>query len=311
VKRVAAIVLCMLVAALPATAADSATPLLDLALKGKFSRIPDERDVARDLKQAEHALRQANAPADADCAASIGAVRFAALHMEVGSALTARGDYPLALRAFNRALACRPHDPWILLSVGTAQFDSRDYAGTRATLDNALRLDPRAVYLQRLAGKLAFVNEDWAEAVTRFRYAASGDADREQASYAQLMYWLAQMRAGMPNPAFVERKAPEGWPNPLFEYLRGVLTEQQVADATQSDDEEEETSNRDQEKLCEALFYVGQARYARGEKDIARRYFAAVINLKVVYFIEHGLARAEIAKLSGGVAATSESARRP
>jgi lipoprotein NlpI len=300
----------MLAAALPAAGADSDTPLLDLALKGKFSRIPDERDVARDLKQAEHALRQANAPADADCAASIGAVRFAALHMEVGSALTARGDYPLALQAFNRALACRPHDPWILLSVGTAQFDSRDYAATRATLDTGLRLDPRAVYLHRLAGKLAFINEDWAEAVTRFRYAASGDADREQASYAQLMYWLAQMRAGMPHPAFAERKAPEGWPNPLFEYLRGGMTEQGVADATKADDDDEETSNREQERLCEALFYVGQARYARGEKDIARRYFAAVINLKVVYFIEHGLARAEIAKL-GNATAKSGSAPSP
>ena len=61
------------------------------------------------------------------------------------------------------------------MSLGSAQFDSRDYAGARATLNEALRINPRAVYLHRLAGQLAFVNEEWAEAVSRYRYAASGE----------------------------------------------------------------------------------------------------------------------------------------
>jgi lipoprotein NlpI len=50
--------------------------------------------------------------------------------------------------------------------------------------------------------------------------------------------------------------------------------------------------------LCEALYYVGEEYWARGQPDVAREYFAAVVNIKVVGFIEHGMALAEIARLT-------------
>jgi lipoprotein NlpI len=45
------------------------------------------------------------------------------------------------------------------------------------------------------------------------------------------------------------------------------------------------------------LFYVGEAYWARGQLDVARDYFTALVNIRVIYFLEHGLALAEIAKL--------------
>ena len=51
------------------------------------------------------------------------------------------------------------------------------------------------------------------------------------------------------------------------------------------------------ERLCEALFYVGEEYWARGQPEVARDYFAALVNLKIIDFLEHGLALAEIAKL--------------
>jgi lipoprotein NlpI len=51
------------------------------------------------------------------------------------------------------------------------------------------------------------------------------------------------------------------------------------------------------ERLCEALFYVGEEYWARGDTGVARDYFAALVNLRVLYFLEHGLALAEIAHL--------------
>jgi lipoprotein NlpI len=56
-------------------------------------------------------------------------------------------------------------------------------------------------------------------------------------------------------------------------------------------------NNSTDERLCEALYYVGQAYWARGQPDVALEYFTALVNIKVIYFLEHGLALADIAKL--------------
>jgi lipoprotein NlpI len=49
--------------------------------------------------------------------------------------------------------------------------------------------------------------------------------------------------------------------------------------------------------LVEALYYVGELRLVQGETDLARRHFAAVVNVKVPYFVEHRLARAQLARM--------------
>jgi lipoprotein NlpI len=61
--------------------------------------------------------------------------------------------------------------------------------------------------------------------------------------------------------------------------------------------------------LTEALFYIGQLRLAEGQREKARRHFAAVVNLKVVYYIEYGMARAELAKMRASEAETARSAQ--
>jgi lipoprotein NlpI len=113
------------------------------------------------------------------------------------------------------------------------------------------------------------------------------------------MLGLAQMRAGVPEPEYVERTPGEGWPQPLLEHLRDEITEAALIEPIlegDSDDNEQPNTSTD-ERLCEALFYVGEAYWARGEPAVARDYFAALVNVKVIYFLEHGLALAEIAKL--------------
>ncbi len=178
-------------------------------------------------------------------------------------------------------------------------FDARDYAGAREAINAALAIEPRAVNANRLAGNIDFVAERWADATAHFRYVAASDPDRVQAGYGQLMFWLAQMRAGVPRPEYVERTPGEGWPQPLVLYMRGQYTEAELAVPIREGDDDDNTqpNTSTDERLCEALFYVGEAYWARGQLDVARDYFAALVNIKVIYFLEHGLALAEIAKL--------------
>jgi len=287
--------------ALPAAADPAPHPLLELARDLQATRKLDLRDTpgSPELRQAEHALEQAHAPQDAECAHSLGAARFADLHMDVGAAHVGLGDFSGAATAYRRAHSCRPRDSQILAALAGVLFDARDYSGARASINAALAIEPRSVNSNRLAGNIDFVGERWADAVARFRYVAASDPDRVQASYGQLMLWLAQMRAGVAKPEYVPRTPGEGWPQPLLQYMRGEYTEEElVTPIKEGDDGDNSQPNTStDERLCEALFYVGEAYWARGQPEVARDYFAALVNIKVIYFLEHGLALAEIAKL--------------
>lgn len=273
-------------------------PLLELARELEQSREPALRTdyTAPELRSAEHALEQARPPADAECARSLGASVFADLHSEVAQARDARGDFPGAAQAYRRALACTPRSTRVLNNLADALFDARDLAGAREYVQQALAINPRAVYLTRLAANIDFVEERWADAVGRFRYSAASEPDRVRAAYSQLMYWLAQMRAGVARPEFVARRHADDWPKPLLLYLQDQYTEAELVTEVKAGDNEWASVGRD-ERLCEALFYVGEAYWARGKPDVARDYFAAAVNIKMIRFHEHGLALAEIAKL--------------
>lgn len=284
-------------------------PLLELARQREAERIREARKDERhappagfeylNLSQALHARDQAHVPPDEQCAGSVGAARFAELHVDVGTARAIDGDYPGAAADYRRALACQPRNADILDALGGMLFDARDLQGARAVNDESLALDPRSVSSNRLAGNLDYVEERWADAIARFRYVAASDEDRVRAGYGQLMFWLAQLRGGITHPEFVARMPGEGWPQPLLLYMRGEYTEAELIERINEGDspENSQPNTSTDERLCEALFYVGEEYWARGQAGVARLYFAALVNIRVLYFLEHGLAMAEIAKL--------------
>jgi len=284
-----------------AAAETSDRPLLAYARERESMRVEQDPGRARPsgLNEAEHQRAQSRVPKDEDCAGSLGAARFAEIHAEVAIARQEDGDFAGAATEYRRALACRPRDSNLLAALAGVLFDARDYAGTRVALAASLAIDPRSVSTNRLAGNLEYVEEHWGEAIARFRYVAASDADRAQAGYGQLMYWLAQRRAGVERPEFIARTPADGWPQPLLLYMRGEYPEADLLTPIEDGDSESNTqpNTSTDERLCEALFYVGEELWARGELDAARNYFAALVNIKVIYFLEHGLALAEIAKL--------------
>ena len=82
-------------------------------------------------------------------------------------------------------------------------------------------------------------------------------------------------------------------------YMRGEYTESELLEHVRDGEYASEGGGGPDtdERLCEALYYVGEAHWARGNPEVARRYFAALVNLRVIYYLEHGLALAEIAKM--------------
>ena len=284
-------------------AAKSDHPLLDLAREKalKSGELPRAAPGVSGVHDAEHQRDQAHVPAESECASSLGAIRYAELHAEVASARGGEGDFAGAAAAYRSAHACRPRDPDILAALAGVLFDARDYAGARAAINASLAINSRSISTNRLAGNIDFVEERWADAIARFRYIAGGDNDRIMAGYGQLMFWLAQARAGISRPELVARTPATGWPQPLLLYMQGEYTEAELIVPIEEGDDpgNNQPNTSTDERLCEALFYVGEAQWARGHPALARDYFAALVNLKVLYFLEHGLALAEIAKLRG------------
>ena len=277
-------------------------PLLDLARELEQERKPRLRGIpdAPALRTAEHAIELAKPASGPECARSLGAASFAGLYSELARARAAVGDVIGAAEAYRQAHACRPREASYLRAIAEMLFDARDYAGARAAAREALAIEPRDIFSYRVLANIDYVEEKWADAVTRYRYVASSDPDRNRSAYGQIMYWLAQKRAGVAKPEFIARRRGEGWPQPLIEYLRGEYSEAElVIPVRDGDDDYNAPPNTStDERLCEALFYVGQVHWAEGRPDVARAYFAALVNLRIIYFIEHGMALAEIAKLN-------------
>jgi len=148
-------------AAAATDASPGSHPLLALAHERERTRDRSRYGVADGsaVRDAVHQLEQAHVPDDAACADSIGAARFAGLHIDAAVAYRDAGDLPAAAAAYRRAIACRPRSADLFAALASVLFDARDLPGTRAAITQSLKLDPRSVSSNRLAANLDFVEE--------------------------------------------------------------------------------------------------------------------------------------------------------
>jgi tetratricopeptide (TPR) repeat protein len=269
----------------------AATPLLDYASRQKFHSPPNEALYRRQVLTVTSEL--ARNPAPADCGRTLGAARFADLFDDLGAARGALGDAPGAIEAYERAIACNPRA--VRLHAGLAEellHGGRD-ADAQAAAQRGLAIDPDDYRLGSILARIDFIDQRWPEAIRWLRSITVSTEDPEQATYWECFLYLAQRRAGAPRPELVERNLTDDWPRPILATLRGEMSEQQLLEVI----EDQGSDHRRREMLVEALYYVGEQRFAAGETAMARRYFAATVNLKVLYFIEHHMARAELARM--------------
>ena len=309
------------VAADPAPADSHEPPLIAYALE--LGR-PDSRADLRELYKSTSALRAVTfemsrhpPPPDEDCAQTLGASRFAQQYAQLAMIQDQLGNFAAVVEANKSALACSPRVASYEASIASAYVNLDQIAEARAAAERAHALDPDDPSVRDVRARLDFIQEHWADATARFRLLALGDryASPQVVDYARTFLWLAQRRAGLRNPERPESAPDESsgavagvkhWPARILETLRGELTEEDLVQVIQETAPE---SDR-RERLTEALFYVGELRLAEGNPETARRHFATVVNLRVLNFVEYGMARAELKKMRDRApvadAATSE-----
>ena len=276
--------------------ATSDTPLFDYASTQSVVTQPFNEPLRKQIASFEAEMARHPPPSDNECVHTLGASRFARQYDDLGSAQANAGDYTGAIASFEKALACTPRDPELHAELAVELMHVGRLADARAAVQRGMALVENATgsgSLDSILMQLDFIDERWADTVARLRVMIATQTDDERAAYYQCFLWLAQRRAGVRQPELVTRTEYEEWPAPLLSLMKHATTEAAVLDAVKA----EKNERRRREVLVEALYYVGQLRLANGETDTARRYFAAAVNLKVLYFIEHQMALAELNKM--------------
>lgn len=278
-------------AALALAAQSGATPLLDYARTLSFDTAPRESEYRLELVRAEQEL--AAHPPPADCAHTLGASRFAGLLQKVAYQRAWLADHAGAADAYRRALACLPRARYLYGELAEELMNAGHYPEARTAAARGLTLAPEDFALGSVMARLDFIDERWSDAINWLRAAAAAAPDAERKAYMQCLLWLAEQRSGVAHPPVMAPTGGDDWPGPILSVLEGTSSEADLLGAVKA-----QTGDlKVRETLVEALFYVGEQRLAQGDATTARRYFAAAVNLKVIYYIEHDLALAELAKL--------------
>lgn len=308
---------------------DDASPLVRFVATLEADGPPFENQRRSELRAAENALARTPVPTT-ECAQSLGAARHGALHAEVAVARQASGDRSGAIAAWQRALDCEPRNARYRVALAERLLTFGRLEETGAQVGRAAGLTPRQRGLEELQARFDYVAGRWPDAARRARQIAArlnsepstvattvagatvaasprddaeveadafpdSDSDTDVAGFWRLLALLAQRRGGLPPQALPDPDPTLGgrWPLPLYRLLVGETDERAVVAAIEARDD----PRRRREMACEALYYTAQQAFANGRPEIGRQRLARVVNLKVLYFVEHDLALAELAML--------------
>jgi tetratricopeptide (TPR) repeat protein len=253
-------------------------------------------------------------PPDAECAHTLGAQRFADLYARLAYLHEELGDFTAMVQDNKSAIACEPRVASYHASIAHAYLALGQIAEARAAAERAYAIDPDDIGVRNIRARLDFIQARWADAIARFRLEATDHASRDvYGDYSRCYLWLAQRRAGVRNPELPpgvpDEKSPDApshdakdWPGPILETLQGRRSETDLVEGLR-----DAPSEQRRQRLTEALYYVGEKHLAEGDAESARRHFASVVNLRVLNFVEYGMARAELARIRKPVAEAATS----
>lgn len=197
----------------------------------------------------------------------------------------ALGEGEAALRTAERRVTAEPDSTAALDRRAWARFARSDLAGARADYARVASLDPTALWGHLMSGIL----DGLAGADSSRVHLQRAVALHPEEPYPAL--WLAAF-GGDRAPLAAHMSAGERpWPGPIARFLAGEL------DATTllASAAEAKTARRARERACEAHAFIALVAERAGEAARAREHYQACLDLGVVSFVEHHVARARLA----------------
>jgi tetratricopeptide (TPR) repeat protein len=281
--------------AAPHTPSSATQALLDYAQSVAVTGLPDENSARDNLRALRRELDEATPPAT-DCARALGARRYAALYRDMALASETLGDFRGASQLLLRALDCAPRDAGLLGAYAADLLALRQFAPSRAVLLRALDIDRSSFVLRSILLRLEFHEQHWSAVMELANQLLAEDDDDSHWVYWQLLGQVAALRGALAPPVLPKRKMGEDWPVPLWRAINGQLPPAHLRQDFELAADERER----RQKICEAMFYLGEVALARGDSIAARRHFAMATRMKILDYIEHDLALGELARLRSG-----------
>lgn len=277
-------------------AAARSDPLLDYALRQDVALLPGDLARIDALQAARLELTRAGAPPPGRCAGSLGAARFAEIRASLSAAHEAVGDHRAAVRTARAAVDCAPRDANIRVQLANALFQAGDVQQAAAETTIGLGINPRHEALNRLQLQLDYLAERWPEVLQRTRYLVSLAPKSSETLYWEMFAAFARERslaggAAPRPPAALDED--DDWPQPLWRHLFEDLDAEALIAALDAED----NFGRRRGMLCEALYYSAQRRLAQRDIEGARLLLARATQMKSIDYIEHAMARAQLARM--------------
>ena len=170
-------------------------------------------------------------------------------------------DAKQAIEWWNKAI--EKGDYYSLSSLGYLYYDGWGIAVDRAKaldyFEKALEKDPHEYTAMRI-------------------WLSLGSLGRRQEGDRRIRIYLAE-------------KQPKGWARSILEFMVGDKSGEELLKLAVSLDDDELT---DEQRLCEAHFYVGSKKLFGGDREGARKHFAACVATKVDDYTEYRSSEAEL-----------------
>lgn len=204
------------------------------------------------------------------------------------------GLYDLARADFDAALKLVPNDGSIRAAAAANHLLSGRDALALEYAKKALESNPSSNAPHKTLAHALYFGKDYAEA-KRHLLTLLKDRSEVDDGYATIWLYLAAKRGNEDAPAVVKpymTRDKSVWPHPLLQYLIGEGTLEQSMEAARA-------GQKDEGRLCELYFYVGEKYFIDGKASLAREYFKKSLDTGVVEFYEYGMSKRSLKMLDG------------
>jgi len=230
---------------------------------------------------------------------------YAGAYNNRGIARHKQGQYEEAAADFSQAIRIDPNDAGAYNNRANARSQTGDITGAISDFTEVLKHRPQDARAYRGRAQLLYALRRWDQALRDLRKAYEIGPGQTERDYDMLGVWLILSRTGRHSEAAAELAAhldkrksatTDQWYGKICELLLGKISEQQLLEAAKSQD-----LTREDQQLCEALFYAGSMRLIRGDQQGALELLRRCVQTGVTDFAEYAGAKAEINGLLWGM----------
>jgi tetratricopeptide (TPR) repeat protein len=220
-----------------------------------------------------------------------------------GIAWKCKGDYDRAIADYIKAIEIDPKDTSPYNNRGDAWAYKGDYDKAIADYDKAIEINPNDAFVYNNRGDILYYQAKFQEAIADYKKAIESNYRPNDYPYLNLLRTVSKVSQEEDYNGYlrefreyVTSQKTEDWIRIVSRYYLGMdqLTEGDVlAEARKAKDHREK-----KERLCEAYYYLGEKRFAQGDRKGAEKLFRKSIKTKIHYFPQY-LSSKAVLKLMG------------